>query len=66
MGNANDERFLAICANCGAAFAGMTVSDGNIQAIGCREGCASCGSTDFSPVSASSGDLEFEAAVPDD
>lgn len=62
----DDDRFLVVCSECGAVYAGVTVSSGDVQAIGCREGCASCGSTEFAPVSDSSDDVEFEAAPSDD
>lgn len=66
MGNDDADRFLVLCTDCGAAFAGMTVSNGEIQAIGCRNGCPSCGNAEFAPVSAPSEATGVEAAPSDD
>lgn len=44
-------RVVGICDGCGAAFAAMRTSDGDLVPMGSRTGCP-CGSTEFSRVDA--------------
>lgn len=44
-------RILAACEECGSIYAAVRRPDGEIQPIGSRQGCASCGGTTFSTAS---------------
>lgn len=43
----DDSRFVAVCENCGAAFAAMETEGGDRFPMGSRTGC-SCGCAEFS------------------
>lgn len=43
-------RLLAVCTQCSSVYAAVELSDGSVQPIGRRKGCASCGADDFKPI----------------
>lgn len=49
-------RIVATCVRCGSIYAALRVGSDEIQPIGSRNGCASCGATEFRPVSEYSSD----------
>lgn len=46
-----ETRMVATCANCGSVYAALELTTGEIQPIGSRRGCATCGETTFTPLS---------------
>lgn len=62
MGKGTDKsRIVAACVECGTVYAALRLPDGKIQPIGSRNGCGSCGETEFIPLpqfSDDSGSLE--------
>lgn len=44
-------RILAACEECGSIYAAIRRGDGDVQPIGSRRGCASCGATSFTSAS---------------
>ncbi|WP_225335780.1 hypothetical protein [Halomicrobium urmianum] len=44
-----DTRLVAVCADCGAAYAARVLKDGGIKPIGTKGGCSECGGTEFEP-----------------
>ncbi|SFC30039.1 hypothetical protein SAMN05444422_106279 [Halobiforma haloterrestris] len=42
----SESRVVAACVDCGSVYAALSRSDG-IRPIGTRDGCASCGGTEF-------------------
>ncbi|TYL36895.1 hypothetical protein CV102_20545 [Natronococcus pandeyae] len=52
MADGNGESHLmAACDECGAVYAAVRLSKERIVPIGSRDGCGSCGSTEFRPLS---------------
>ena len=45
-----EQRLVASCVGCGSVYAALEVPNGEIQPIGSRNGCASCGGTTFAPL----------------
>nr|WP_252488306.1 hypothetical protein [Natronococcus sp. CG52] len=52
MGDRSGEsNLMAACKECGSVYAAMKLSKERIVPIGSRDGCGSCGSTEFKPLS---------------
>ncbi|WP_226022518.1 hypothetical protein [Halomicrobium salinisoli] len=50
MGDTDEgTRLVAVCTDCGAAFAARVLQDGGIKPIGTKGGCSECGGTEFEP-----------------
>lgn len=43
-------RIVAACDACGAVYAAIELANKGIVPIGSRDGCASCGGTEFTPL----------------
>lgn len=51
MENGNDrERIVATCVECGAVYAAVELPNKGLRPIGRRDGCGSCGGTEFAPL----------------
>jgi uncharacterized Zn finger protein len=45
-----ESHLMAACEACGAVYAAMTLPSKRIVPIGTRDGCGSCGGTEFTPL----------------
>lgn len=58
----DDDRLLAVCAECGAVYVSVKRQDGEIRPIGSKPECQACGGDAFEPISG----LEDRAEASDD
>lgn len=59
-------RTVALCENCGAAFAAVVLDDGGIEPMGLGDGCGTCGATEFEPMNKASQTSPSETTDADD
>ncbi|MFC6717970.1 hypothetical protein ACFQGT_10060 [Natrialbaceae archaeon GCM10025810] len=66
MTNEDEARIVAACEKCGSVYAALELSSGDVQPIGSRTGCTSCGGTTFVPLPQFTDDSGSPAADDDD
>ncbi|APX96337.1 hypothetical protein SAMN05421809_2429 [Natronorubrum daqingense] len=57
-GDDETSRLMATCVECKSVFAALEFPNGTIQPIGSRDGCTSCGATEFEPLPEPSFDFD--------
>ena len=62
MAHEDESRLIGVCAKCGSMYAALEFPNGSIRPIGSRDGCTSCGATEFVPLSDVPGESDAVAA----